>query len=104
LTWQAHGLQDPPEVLEATAEYRTAEDRLGTFIAERCLLGPDYRIRTSELWTSYREWCKANGETEGTATAFGSAVSDRGITKDRGKRWYLGITIVNPEHENEASL
>ena len=38
LTWQKHGLACPKVVMTATAEYRSAEDRLGAFFSERCQL------------------------------------------------------------------
>jgi putative DNA primase/helicase len=94
LDWQAHGLPCPPQVLAATSEYRSSEDRIATFISERCIAGNnDFRIKTADLWTAYREWCNATGEQPGTAQAFGRALSDRSIQRDDGKRWYLGIAL-----------
>jgi putative DNA primase/helicase len=97
LTWKLHGLADPQEVLAATEEYRTAEDRLGTFLTERCIKGPDYRVKMSELWAAFKEWSETGGEDAGTKTAFGLRISERGFERDSGRRWYVGITLRNAE-------
>jgi putative DNA primase/helicase len=47
LLWQKEGLGRPPEVTEATDEYRRSEDRLGQFFTERCELGPQHHTAYS---------------------------------------------------------
>jgi putative DNA primase/helicase len=94
IEWQRNGLPCPAAVSAATAEYRTGQDRIGSFVEERCITGPpDFRAKVSNLWAAYREWCEGNGERAGTATAFGLALAERGYVKDAGKRNYLGIAI-----------
>jgi putative DNA primase/helicase len=99
LIWQKHGLADPPEVVAATAEYRNAEDRLGAFLAERCQLNTEFRVKASELYGAYRKWCESTGEQSGTATAFTRALVEREIELDAGRRWYLGIAIATEGSE-----
>jgi putative DNA primase/helicase len=60
IQWQEHGLEPPPIVLEATAEYRRDEDTLGDFVDECCFLDPEKFINASELYTAFREWWTDN--------------------------------------------
>ncbi len=56
LDWQENGLIEPDEVREATAEYRSEEDRLAEFFAEHCEFDRDAWTATKELWKRYRQW------------------------------------------------
>ncbi len=97
LEWQRGGLADPPEVLAATADYRTAEDRLGEFITERCQINTEFRVKITALYNSFKQWAVANGERELSSTAFGRAISERGYERDAGRRWYLGLDLIPSE-------
>jgi putative DNA primase/helicase len=99
LTWQKLGLADPPEVMAATKEYRSAEDRLGDFLVERCQLNREYRVKSVDLFAAYKTWCEVSGESHGTATAFTQALAERGIERDSGRRWYRGIDLTTEEPE-----
>jgi putative DNA primase/helicase len=92
--WQIQGLADSPEVVAATEDYRSAEDRLGSFLEECCKLNREYRVRATELYGVYKGWCEANGEHFLTATAFTQALAERGIIKDSGRRWYVGVDLA----------
>jgi putative DNA primase/helicase len=48
--WQARGLADPDQVRSATDAYRAESDAIGRFIEQRCLTGPNFRVRSSELF------------------------------------------------------
>lgn len=62
LEWQAHGLNPPAAVKEATQAYREESDPLGAFVSDRCILHPDARVRVAELWSEYLDWAIQNGE------------------------------------------
>lgn len=101
LAWQKNGLADPPEVLTATAEYRSAEDRLGEFLADRCeeFTSNDYRVKATDLYAAFKAWAKAAGEPEISGKAFGDAMTERGFQKDAGKRWYLQLRLKSAAEE-----
>ena len=102
LEWQRHGLTDPPEVIAATTDYRTGEDRLGEFLAERCQQNKEFRVKVTDLYAAYREWCKQTGEAEMSRTPFGNAMKERSFDKDAGKRWYLGLAMTTHEKGEAA--
>jgi putative DNA primase/helicase len=97
LDWQRHGMVMPAAVRAATAEYRSAEDQLGAFLAERCTLNSEFRVKASTLYETFKEWCKANGNRDMNATAFGMALAVRRIRRDDGRRWYLGVALAADE-------
>lgn len=95
LEWQAGGLQPPAIVTGATAGYRAAEDTLGAFLSERCVLLPGLETQASELYRAYRQWAEENGEYVQTQTKFGKALTERGIERKTGRIVsYRGIGLV----------
>ncbi len=62
LRWQENGLIEPAEVSEATAEYRSEQDILGSFIAEHAIKDPSVRCRCGDLFAKYKKWAEESGE------------------------------------------
>ncbi len=60
LAWQEHGLQRPAEVLAATEEYRSEEDVIGEFLAERTSRGG--QVASGELYRAYIAWAEDQGD------------------------------------------
>jgi putative DNA primase/helicase len=67
--WAAEGLSRPPEVESARAAWHDEVDQLGQFISERCVIGEAFRVRTSQLYSAYHEWCQKSGEKHTTPSA-----------------------------------
>ena len=63
--WQKHGLNPPDAILAATKSYLANEDNVGTWITERCDLGPQHYATLVELFASWKDWSEANGEHPG---------------------------------------
>lgn len=98
LVWQRDGLAEPECVRQATAHYRAAEDIIGQYIAERCIIGDDssgfpVRAKSSDVYADYKHWCEANGLRHATKTKLTQALAERGIGQDTGRRWYDGIGL-----------
>lgn len=88
--WLEHGLAEPEEVAEATAEYRAAEDVLGAFLEDRCVLDPAARVNTSDLKKAYASWCEANSEDPVYFKTFADQLETRGCKPIRdwqGRSW-----------------
>lgn len=62
LDWQRSGLERPKIVTEATAEYFEAQDTIGRWIAERCILDPQLQEKPGTLLRDLQEWSQQNGE------------------------------------------
>ncbi|HEY2838967.1 MAG TPA: phage/plasmid primase, P4 family [Pirellulales bacterium] len=57
LIWQKEGLLVPPEIADATQEYRLAEDTIGNYVEERCFRGNTYQVRAKFIREDYKQWC-----------------------------------------------
>lgn len=98
------GLEPPAAVTKATDEYRTEEDTLGRFIEERCTLDDTARVKASDLYKAYSQWCQDNGERYDKQTAFGRSLAERGFDdfKSGGLIWRRGLDLQNAQETLET--
>jgi putative DNA primase/helicase len=92
--WQKNGLGEPHAVREATAEYRSEMDVIGTFIAD--ITKPEGTISIPALYQFYENWCSDNGERALSQRVFGLRLKERGILQKRvtgGSRVWSGISV-----------
>lgn len=99
LAWQDEGLNPPDTVVKATSAYRETSDALGAFIAERCLIQPDAKVKRAEIFKAYQQWCADEGipdrERIGERT-FGQRIGERfENTKSGSTRAYRGIGLLS---------
>lgn len=107
LAWQEHGLTPPAEVVQATEQYRLEMDQIGAFIADRCILGPEYKVATGDLYAAYKAWCDASEERPLTKNAFGRQMNDREFENDhdgpqRLRTWF-GIGLLDDKQGGERN-
>jgi putative DNA primase/helicase len=76
--WRDRGLDDPEQVVNATEAYRGESDALKRFIGDRCLTGPNFHVRSSELFAAWQKWCATEGVDSGSNKAFTEALQNRG--------------------------
>jgi hypothetical protein len=95
--WQARGLQEPREVREATADYRSEMDPFGAFLASRCVTRPGASAGATDLHKEYVSWCKEVGEESVSQKEFGTKLTRAGFITDQkgpgGRTRRLGIGI-----------
>jgi putative DNA primase/helicase len=70
LEWQKMGLQPPKAVAEATEAYLSAEDAIGSWLAERCIVDVNEWTSSAALWASWSLWANLAGEPVGTQKSF----------------------------------
>jgi len=102
--WHESGLNKPPEVEAARAQWRSEVDQLGRFIEDRCVVAENCRVQASTLYAQYKCWVEASGEKDiMTSTTFGLKLPDRGYAKEDTKRgiFYLGIGLRASGEERE---
>lgn len=96
LLWQKEGLTPPAAVREATNEYKSEMDVIGSFI-EECCASSNGQVKASDLFQAYTKWAENNNEYKMSNTKFGKEISKRfEKTKSYGI-YYKGLTI-NPEY------
>lgn len=102
--WQADGLSPPAGVVDATAAYRSDEDRVGQFLAERCGRNEQLSIQAARLYRAYHHWSEARGEIPFSMTRFSGRLAEHGIRKVKnGSMFYLGIHLLNSDDAAKPS-
>jgi putative DNA primase/helicase len=94
LDWQENGLVRPEIVKETTSEYFEEQDVLGQWLQAKCDCGPGKKESATALYESFKEFAQANGEDWGSATTFGTTLSERGFKKKKSSgSVYSGIAL-----------
>lgn len=95
LLWQREGLESPEKVKEATHEYKIESDVIGQFFQDCVIEDEESRVRSSELYNSYKNWCETNGEKAMSQTSFGRILTERGHKKNSqmDANYYLGLKL-----------
>jgi putative DNA primase/helicase len=94
LLWQRHGLAQPDDVRVATDSYRQAEDLIGQFLAEVCVVGPTVQAQAGTLRTAYESWCLEQGFRPMSGNKFATYLLGRFGRDDTGRyRSYLGVGL-----------
>ena len=102
LDWQRVGLDPPPAVTRATAEYLDDEDSFALWMSE-CLAPDERNFETAAtLYGSWTVWAERAGETPGVQKRFSQNLSARGGVPTRahgGVRGFKGFRFVRPDHD-----
>jgi putative DNA primase/helicase len=94
LDWQRYGMGEPSEVRIATTEYRDDMDVLGDFLAECCVVHPDAKVTSQDIYAEYRRWATDAGERVLPQKRFSQWMEHRGTQggfckqhTNSGKKW-----------------
>jgi putative DNA primase/helicase len=119
LNWALDGLQRLsttnkftrlPAAEEAIVAMRDLASPVGAFVRERCITGPNYEIRTDELYAAYKTWADDAGHIKKTDAVFGrdlratvpEVLKQRPRHKGGDRRHvYAGIDLRKTEEEEE---
>ena len=94
--WHREGLNPPPAVVGATADYFQAEDALGRWLEDCCTAtDPGMKTHVHDLFESWGRWCQQEGEEHGTIKRFSEDLAARGLRKlkSNGRMVYTGIQL-----------
>ena len=95
IKWQKEGLKIPKVVEEATKEYRKEMDRLAEFVDQYIIWDANGRIKASELYNCYCEWCSRNNEFMVSSTKFAKDIKNK-LPEKRifsDGTYYVGIRL-----------
>lgn len=111
LAWAVAGYQDyharrldPPQAVKvATDTYRISSDALGQFVDDKCLTGPSYYVRSSELFQAWSDWCRTNNEDAGNQRRFKDALDQRGHPSRHTNRGTVfdGLALAADDEQEE---
>lgn len=93
--WYADGLTTPAAVLHAGAEFRADSDTVGAYLEDCCELAAGEVIQASHLFSDYRRFTDNAGRDPLNQTAFGRALTRRGIIAEKrgGSAFRVGIKL-----------
>ncbi|MFN3077186.1 MAG: phage/plasmid primase, P4 family, partial [Alphaproteobacteria bacterium] len=94
--WLETGLDPPPEVCQATDEYRSDSDRLGQFLNSWTVSTDGVRVQARALYDAYVLWCAENADEPVSMTLFGRMLVERGLAKEKvGVMFYVGLELTD---------
>lgn len=92
-------------VTQATQDYRSDEDKVQSFLAERCELGRDYRVQVGTLHDAFKLWSQAeHGGIEGNVHTFRQKIIEKGysvISGGQRRKFFTGIRLREEEDATE---
>lgn len=98
--WCDHGLSEPDEVIEATAQYRSDSDPLGRFLQTCVEASSGTRVQSSVMHELFDAWCKSSGEKTWSPRGFGLALKERGfVSKQSNVMWWLDVKLIKSIHD-----
>jgi putative DNA primase/helicase len=99
LEWCRMGLKPPPEIVEATQQYRSEMDIFSNWLKDCCAVGPEKLARANVLITSHSTWAQQNGFTPLNPKKLSSKLQDHGFCKDSDRYGikYLGLSLLYEE-------
>jgi putative DNA primase/helicase len=95
LAWQREGLNAPDVVKSPTNEYLSAEDAMGRWIEESCVVLPNAVESVSALYADWHKWAEKNGEFAGSLKAFSQGLESRDFKPGRTStaRTFRGLAM-----------
>ena len=102
LEWQRQGLNPPPSVRAATADYFEAADVFGRWAEDNLVFDPNATIPKAAAFWSWKAWAETNGEYIGTEVRLRDylaalpGVDEARVGKGRARVW-IGVGLRAPE-------
>lgn len=96
LAYQQRGLDMPPAVQAARAQYRRDMDLLAEWLEECCELGDEYFASSQELWISWEAWARARGTLKlcSSTVSLGKRLASRfRAVPGRAGRGWTGVKV-----------
>lgn len=92
--WVRDGLRIPEKVRQASDEYLSANDDIGLWLEDCCVIGSLFKGPAAALYKSFAEWKEAAGERPQSMTAWGARMGQR-FAKSRTAafRGYDGVAL-----------
>lgn len=92
-------LKMPKSVLDAVAQYRDDMDMVQRWIEECCAVGVNERVRRSDVWRSWTDWCKENRIGRGKQQVFWSQLRGKGLEEvaSMGNVYIKGLSLQERE-------
>ena len=85
----------------ATDDYRRDMDKIQKFIDSECVVDPNVKIKTKELYEAYKEW-SGGGKYVLSPAKFKDAMEEKKFPcKKSGTNFFLGIQLLQQPTQQE---
>ena len=93
--WQVQGLAPPTAVLDASEDYLEAQELVGQFLDEKCVIDKKEVVASSLLFQTWKEFAEVQGEKPGHQRTFNAAMEAKGFKFERRQqaRAFRGLTL-----------
>ena len=108
--WQREGLNPPESALAVTKNYLDAEDVLGQFLEERCVVHPKAGLTSlANLFGAWQVWAGARGFPVGSSKGLRSRLDERGLNSRKTEKGvcFEGFSLIappDPDDPDDAGL
>jgi putative DNA primase/helicase len=96
--WQAGGLRPPKAAIDATDRYRVDSDLIAQFLEDNCVTGPEFQVRSTDLYNDYKLWCFTNGlDHPSSQKALAKRLDEAGFDRTEnaaGQSVWIGLDVV----------
>jgi putative DNA primase/helicase len=93
--WLDHGLVVPPDVENATADYRSDSDPLGRFLDACIKRVSGERVQASVMHELFCAWAKANSATEWSPRGLAFALTEKGLQTGKANvSYWLNVKLT----------
>lgn len=97
--YQQTGLDEPAAVRASTDAYRSDNDALSRFIADRCVMNPAASVATSKITEAYNQWAAINGEQPVSSRALGKDLRELDGIADKRTNSGRGLIGIGLKHD-----
>jgi putative DNA primase/helicase len=101
--WMLAGLKDyqknrlvpSPEIIEASRTFRKNSDQIQRFMDERCVMGDELQVVSSELYSVYKRWAEETKEFQVKDRQFKHYMETRGLQlkKTNAHNIWMGLAV-----------
>jgi phage/plasmid-associated DNA primase len=91
---------------DATNVYRSEQDFLEQWIAEKCAISPTASDTKNRLHSDYKNWCDAYGVGSLSRQRFSRKLTGKGYVMEPDKRTVIGIELIPKiwqQHQEEVT-
>lgn len=96
----------PQCVKDATAEFESTNDVPALYVADNCMVGPNFKAQAGPLYADYKRWCEDNGHKWQSSTTLAEDWQRLGFErKISAGRWYwhgIGLRAEYPLESQRA--
>ena len=84
-------LEQPHSVIEATELYKKSNDWLSDFLDDCCDIGEDFKVKSGEFYTAYRNYCIHNDERPRSTKEFYTSLDRAGFRRSKAQGSYMAV-------------